>query len=165
MDERDGYKLLFNLKDHKCFGCSPINPYGLKMKFYAKEESIFSWVTVSEYLCGWENLVHGGVITAILDEIMGRTALYTLKKFIMTKDIHVQFLKPVQVEQELMAQGTVLRLTNEREAIIEGFLFSGKDKLCAKATGSFALFDPSSLKKKSVMDQDQLDNLAKLIGG
>lgn len=165
MDERDGYKLLFNLKDHKCFGCSPINPYGLKMQFYARDESIFSWVTVSEYLCGWENLVHGGVITAILDEIMGRTALYTLKKFIMTKDIHVTFLKPVPVQRELKAQGTVLRLNNEREAIIEGFLYSDTNKLCARATGTFALFEPSSLKKKSVMDQDQLDDLAKLIGG
>jgi len=57
MNQRAGYKPLLNLENHKCFGCSPINPYGLQMKFYAKDESVFSWVTVSEHLCGWENLV------------------------------------------------------------------------------------------------------------
>lgn len=164
MNPRVGYKPLLNLENHKCFGCSPINPVGLKMKFYAKDESVFSWVTVSEHLCGWENLVHGGVIAAILDEIMSRTALYILKKFIMTKEIHVQFLKPVPIEKELMAQGTILQVNSQREATIEGLLFGEDNRLCAKATGSFALFSPSSLKKKAVMDQSRIDDLARLIG-
>ncbi len=162
MDRKIGYKPLANLENHKCFGCSPINPSGLRMKFYSKDESVFSWVTVSEHLCGWENLVHGGVIAAILDEIMSRTALYILKKFIMTKEIHVQFLKPVLIETELMARGSVVQVNHDREAIMEGFLFNEK-KLCAKATGTFALFSPSSLKKKAFMDRSRIDDLARLI--
>jgi len=165
MNQRAGYKPLLNLENHKCFGCSPINPSGLQMKFYAKDESVYSWVTVSEYLCGWENLVHGGIITAILDEIMSRTALYILKKFIMTKEIHVQFLKPVLIETELMARGSVVQVNHDREATMEGFLYNAKEQLCAKATGSFALFSPSSLKKKDVMDQSRIDDLARLING
>jgi uncharacterized protein (TIGR00369 family) len=163
MNQRAGYKPLLNLENHKCFGCSPINPSGLRMKFYSKDESVFSWVTVSEHLCGWENLVHGGVITAILDEIMSRTALYILKKFIMTKEIHIQFLKPVLIETELMAKGSVVQVNHDREAIMEGFLFTEKKQLCAKATGTFALFSPSSLKKKAVMDHSRIDDLARLI--
>jgi uncharacterized protein (TIGR00369 family) len=163
MDLRTGYKPLLNLKNHKCFGCSPINPSGLQMRFYAKDESVFSWVAVSEHLCGWQNLVHGGVITAILDEIMSRTALYILKQFIMTKEINVKFLKPVLIGRELMAQGIVLEVVNEREAKIEGLLFNEEKQLCAEAKGTFALFSPSSLKKKEVMDQALIDNLARLI--
>ena len=165
MDEKIGYKPLINLENHKCFGCSPTNPAGLQMKFYAKEESVFSWVTVAHHLCGWENLVHGGVITTILDEIMSRTALYILKKFIMTKEIHVSFLKPVMVESELMAQGTVQQVNNDREARIEGLLYNDKKQLCAKATGTFALFSPSSLKKKTTVNQSHIDDLVRLIGG
>jgi len=163
MNQRDGYKSLLNLENHKCFGCSPTNPSGLQMKFYAKNESVFSWVRVSEHLCGWENLVHGGVITAILDEIMSRTALYILKKFILTKEINVKFVKPVLIDRELMTQGSVLEVINEREAKIKGLLFNEKKQLCAESTGTFALFSPSGLKKKNVMDPAILDNLSLLI--
>jgi uncharacterized protein (TIGR00369 family) len=165
MHQRIGYKPLLNLENHKCFGCSPINPSGLQMKFYAKDESVYSWVTVSEHLCGWENLVHGGVITTILDEIMSRTALYILKKFIMTKEIHIRFLKPVLIETELMARGSVVQVNHDREARMEGLLFNEKKQLCAQATGSFALFSPSSLKKKTVIDHSRIDDLARLING
>ena len=108
MDKRKGYKPLPNLENHKCFGCSPSNPSGLQMKFYSKDESVFSWVTVPDHLCGWHNLAHGGAISAILDEIMGRTALYILNKLIMTKAMNIEFLKPVLIGQrdESAGKGT-----------------------------------------------------------
>ena len=162
MDNRKGYKLLPNLENHKCFGCSPSNPSGLQMKFYNKEESVFSWVTVPDHLCGWHNLAHGGAISAILDEIMGRTAVYILNKLIMTKTMNIEFLKPILIGQEMKAQGKVLDYNNDREAIIEGFIYNDKEVLCAKATGAFALFTPEVLMKMGIMD-DYLINDLKLL--
>ena len=63
------FKELPNADTHNCFGCSPINAHGLQMKFYTDEESVFTWLSVPEHLCGWNNLVHGGVLSTILDEI------------------------------------------------------------------------------------------------
>ena len=57
-----------NSKTHNCFGCSPINPSGLQMEFYANDSFVFSEVTVPQHLCGWNNLIHGGVLSTILDE-------------------------------------------------------------------------------------------------
>ena len=70
MDINPTLKPLRNRRDHHCFACGPQNPHGLKMTFYTDERSVYSWVTVPGHLRGWDNLIHGGVISAILDEIM-----------------------------------------------------------------------------------------------
>ena len=74
------YKHLPNSATHNCFGCSPINPSGLQMNFYTNDSSVFSEVTVPKHLCGWNNLIHGGVLSTILDEIMSWAAIYLLKR-------------------------------------------------------------------------------------
>ena len=157
--ERRGYKLLPNLENHKCFGCSPTNSSGLQMKFFSKEQSVFSWVTVPEHLCGWHNLAHGGAISAILDEIMGRTALYMLKRLIMTKAMNIEFIKPIFIGKELKAQGTVFEQKNDREALILGHIYDENGVPCAKAIGTFALFTPEYLKKMGFMDENLINDL------
>lgn len=159
MDIKKGYKRLPNLENHKCFGCSPSNPSGLQMKFYSRGESVFSWVTVPDHLCGWHNLAHGGAVSAVLDEIMGRAAVYFLKKFIMTKSMTVEFLKPILIGQEMKAEGKVLERKNDREATVDGLIFDAKGTLCARGTGTFALFTPDVLMKMGIMDKGLISDL------
>ena len=68
-------KRLPNNETHNCFGCSPVNPSGLQMNFFADDSSVYSEVTVPKHLCGWNNLIHGGVLSTILDEIMSWAAI------------------------------------------------------------------------------------------
>ena len=50
--EKEKYpKHLPNRETHYCFGCSPANPSGLQMKFYTKDSSVFSRLTVPDHLC------------------------------------------------------------------------------------------------------------------
>jgi acyl-coenzyme A thioesterase PaaI-like protein len=51
------------------------------------------FLTVPEHLCGWSKMVHGGVVTTILDEIMSWSALYLLKKVIVTRTMTIEFIK------------------------------------------------------------------------
>jgi len=151
MIKKEGFKLLANLENHNCFACSPVNPSGLRMKFYTNQETVNSWLKVPPHLCGYSTLVHGGIISTILDEIMSRTAVYQLKVFIMTKSITIDFIKPVYVEKEIVAEGKVLEKVNRTKARIEGFLYNDQGDLCAKSTGLFALFTPEVIKKKGLM--------------
>jgi len=57
--------------------------------------SVFSWLKVPDHLFGWDNLVHGGILSTILGEIMSWSALYLLKEMILTKSMTVAFVKPV----------------------------------------------------------------------
>jgi uncharacterized protein (TIGR00369 family) len=161
--DKAGYKKLLNLDNHKCFGCSPVNPSGLQMEFYSKGDSLFSWVIVPDHMCGWHNVVHGGIISTILDEIMGRSSIYLLKKFVMTKSITVDFIKPIFVGKELRAEGKVIEIKNDREAEIGGFLYNEEEELCAKATGQFALFTPDALRKMGLTDEQLLEGLERLM--
>jgi len=157
MNSHNNYKALPSV-DKRCFGCSVNNPYGLQMKFFTDEESLFSWVTVPDHLCGWGNLVHGGVISTILDEVMSWAAIYLLKKIILTKSMTVDFIKPVYIGNEIKAVGKVLQFNNDHEAAMEGLIYNNKGKLCAKSTGTYSLLTPETIKRLGLIDQEVLNN-------
>jgi uncharacterized protein (TIGR00369 family) len=163
MNKAENLKPVPNRGNHKCFGCSKNNPSGLQMKFFTDEKSVFSWLTVPEHLSGWNNLVHGGVLSTILDEIMSWSAIYLLKKIILTKSITVDFMKPVFIGKELRVEGKVLEVMNHREALLEGFIYDKEDNLCAKSIGTFALIKPQIAKKLGFMDDEALKGLQPLI--
>ncbi|PKL35123.1 MAG: hypothetical protein CVV44_23155 [Spirochaetae bacterium HGW-Spirochaetae-1] len=148
-------KLLPNRDDHNCFGCSPSNQSGLQMKFYTDDTRVYSRLSVPEHLCGWNTLVHGGVISTILDEIMSWGAIYLLRQIVLTKSISVDFLQPIMINEDIRVEGKVLERTGEREAVMQGFIYNDKGVLAARSTGIFALFSPDVLREKGIMsDKD-----------
>ena len=151
-----GYIQLPNRGDHNCFGCSPLNTSGLRMSFYTNETAVYSKVTVPEHLCGWNNLVHGGVLTTILDEIMSWSAIYLLKRVSMTKSMTVDFLKPVYVGNPLKVEGTVADKKGKHEALMQGRIYNENDVCCASASGTFAVFSPAVAKRLSITDGESL---------
>jgi uncharacterized protein (TIGR00369 family) len=156
MTGKKNLKHLPNRTDSMCFGCSPANPAGLRLEFFTDGESIFSWVKVPAHLCGWKNLVHGGIISTILDEVMGRTVIHKTRCLGMTKSMMVEFLKPVTIDRELKAAGKMLEVKNDRECLAEAMIFNEAGDLCAKSTGTFALFKPDHSKKLGIKDEDAM---------
>ncbi len=63
--------------DHYCFGCGQMNPYGLHLHFYVNEDGdgvSAPWTPAREHE-GFTGISPGGIITTVLDEVMG-WALY-----------------------------------------------------------------------------------------
>ena len=158
----EDYIQLPNRGDHNCFGCSPANTSGLRMTFYTNEAAVYSNITVPDHLCGWNNLVHGGVLTTIMDEIMSWAAIYLLKRVAMTKSISVDFLKPVYVGNPLKAEGRVLDTKGKHEALMEGCIYNQDKVCCAKATGTFAVFSPAVAKRLSITGSESLEWFEKI---
>ena len=145
-----------NSKAHNCFGCSPINPSGLQMKFYTNDSLVFSEVTVPKHLCGWNNLIHGGILSTILDEIMSWAAIYLLKRITLTKSMAIEFLKPVYIEQTLRVEGKVLELKGKHEAVMEGSLSNSDGTICTRSTANFAIFSPAVAKRLGIANKEHL---------
>jgi uncharacterized protein (TIGR00369 family) len=145
-----------NSDTHRCFGCSPHNTFGLQMKFFAGGGTVFSRVTVPRHMGGWHNVVHGGIVSTILDETMGWCGIYLLKKITLTKTMTVDFIKAVQVDDPLIVEGEVVETTSEREAEMESRLFNSKAELCAKAKGIFALLTPKLAKRLGIMTEEDI---------
>jgi uncharacterized protein (TIGR00369 family) len=157
MNGKEDLKHLPSRTDSMCFGCSPANQTGLRLEFFTDGESIFSWVKVPAHLCGWKNLVHGGVISTVLDEVMGRAVVHKMRCLGMTKSMTVDFLKPITIDKELKAIGKVLEVKNDRECLAEAMIFNEAGVLCAKSIGTFALFKPDHSKKLGIKDEDAME--------
>lgn len=95
-----------------CFVCGRKNTHGLHMQFYDDgQDKVVSDYTVREPFQGYPGLVHGGILSAMLDEVVGRVALIgDHHHFMMTVKLEVKFRHPVPVN-------TPLRLVGERVKI------------------------------------------------
>ena len=105
------------------------------MEFYTNGQTVASWITIPPHLSGWSNLAHGGILFTALDEIMGRTMIYLLQRFILTKSMTIEYLKPVPHGRELKVEGRILEVRSEREAVAEGIIINDAGEVCTRATG------------------------------
>lgn len=88
--------------DTSCFVCGPDNPTGLGARFEIDRDRgrAVCRLTVGPQFQGWDGIVHGGVIAALLDE----AAIYACRAFgeqFVTAEINVKYSKPVPVDTEL----------------------------------------------------------------
>lgn len=124
--------------DHGCFGCGKLNDFGLQMEFRANPEGDGVWARVvpARRFEGYMGVLHGGVITAMLDEVMA-WSLYRDSAWGMTAQMQVRFRKPVVVDEPVIAIGHVVsqrgRLFETRGELRR----EADDVLLAEATATF----------------------------
>jgi uncharacterized protein (TIGR00369 family) len=120
-----------------CFGCSEKNPIGLKLRFRHAEEGCATRCTIADTLCGFDGLVHGGIIALLLDEAAGWTLFAHLGRLGVTRDMTVRYLKPVPTGIELHLAGRVIS-QDARNAVIRSTLHDAEGTLLAEGDSSWA---------------------------
>lgn len=156
-------KMIPNLDDQTCFGCGEANPHGLQMKFLTDSEKVFSFVEVSSTMTGWDKTVHGGILSTMMDEIMGWTVIHLLNKIGVTKSMSVDFLKPVVVGDKLTVVGFVAEVCSERSACISAEIYNETDMLCLKATGNFSTMKPKTAVQLGLFGEDYMKRFEKIM--
>ena len=89
------------------------NPFGIKAQFYSMEDkSVVCLFEFKEEHQSYPNRVHGGIITAMLDEIAGR-ALWAIGEtgFGVTTSLQVKFRKPVPYGVKLKGVGKITKIS------------------------------------------------------
>ena len=140
-----------NIAAQTCFGCGQNNPIGLHMHFFTDNTRLYSQVTVPASMAGWDTTVHGGIISTMLDEIMGWSVIHLLGKIGVTKTMTVTFIKPISVEEELTIIGSIQQVQSERLVLVSGEIYNAGKVLCAKAAGEFASMTPQAALRLGVM--------------
>jgi uncharacterized protein (TIGR00369 family) len=125
--------------DHGCFGCGRLNPHGLRLRFAAMADGSGVWAafTPRPEDEGYGGMVHGGIVTTLLDEAMA-WAISTRGIWAVTAKIEVRFRRPVAIGSPLRALG---RLAADRGRLIETAGEVRRDvdgELLAEATATFA---------------------------
>lgn len=91
--------------DHNCFGCGRLNKHGMQLAFHADERGgVWADFVPAERFEGYTGMVHGGVISAVLDEVMA-WSLYRLQTWAVTAEMSVRYRVPVQVGELTRATG------------------------------------------------------------
>ncbi len=100
-----------------CFVCGRDNPIGLHMHFYtAPDGCVYADYIPREEEQGYPGVMHGGILTAMLDEIIGRTAIAG-DLWCMTAKLEMRFRKPVPVGAPLKLKGEITKKTGR---VLEG---------------------------------------------
>jgi acyl-coenzyme A thioesterase PaaI-like protein len=105
--------------DGYCFACGRDNPSGLSLDFRNENGKTVSSFTPLKIHQGFKDIVHGGIITTILDEAMMKAVLSREIKA-LTAEIYVRFKSPLMVgdaciiEAEIKKMGTRLIETSAR---------------------------------------------------
>ena len=120
--------------DGFCFVCGKANEHGLKLSFGSDKGISSSEFILQQHFQGYKNIIHGGIIAAILDEAMIHAAMSENLNPV-TAEITVRYKQPLSadmpglVEAELTQRGP--RLIEARARITD--MTSGV--LIAEATG------------------------------
>ena len=92
-----------------CIICGLDNPLGVKAPFYNMEDnSVMTVFTFRKEHQSYPLRTHGGMITAMLDEL-GMRACWVKNESIfgVTMDINVRFRKPVPYDAKLIGKGVI----------------------------------------------------------
>ncbi|MFH1981716.1 MAG: PaaI family thioesterase [Pseudomonadota bacterium] len=157
-------KEVFNFDvSRDCFGCGPDNPIGLHMRFFTDGEKLVSFLQVPRHHCGWSSIVHGGIVTTILDETMSWTAHHLIKKLILTKSIHIDFHRPVHVARDIRCEGRIKAVNSPREAVMDAVIYDDSGNKCATGQGTFALLTPAVARRLGVIEERVVKNFENFI--
>lgn len=118
-----------------CFVCGDRNDYGLKVDFFFDKGISRAEYVAEEKFQGYKDILHGGIISALLDEVMIKAVI--AKGFlVVTVEIEVKFLKPVRIGEKLFLEGKV---TGEQKKIFtaEGKVRNSKGEIVATGKGRF----------------------------
>ncbi len=139
-----------------CFVCGPDNRCGLKARFRNLEDGKVEGTFIPDAVhCGYEGIVHGGVLMGFLDEALGRLAFQQDRLF-LTHTLEVSFRRAAPPDSPLRAVASLVDWSR-RQFTCEGVLYDAQEEIVATAKGRFLIMNEK-------MERDLLPEGVKLAG-
>ena len=86
-----------------CFVCGMKNPFGFQVKpeIIGDGASVRIECTPAEHLQGWANILHGGILSTLLDEAITYVGIGTFDQPAVTAQLEVRFRNPAPTAVKL----------------------------------------------------------------
>lgn len=99
LDDQDYLEVPWSRQpDYRCFGCSPHNPTGLRLRFTEHEGGLRTRISLGRAHESYPGVVHGGLISTVCDEIMGNLVVLRLGTPAFTVAMRIRYLTPLSVD-------------------------------------------------------------------
>jgi uncharacterized protein (TIGR00369 family) len=126
-----------------CVVCGHDNPHGIHLHLSVDESTglVTADYTPPQHHMGFQGIVHGGVLSTVLDEAMVWAATWSGKRFCVCGELDVRFRQSVVVGQPVRVEA---RITSVRSRLIEteGFLRDAAGKVLVESTGKYVPVSP-----------------------
>ena len=119
--------------DDGCFACGKSNPFGLKLEFDREGDEYVTYFTAQKRHQGYVGIVHGGIVSTILDEVMARY-VHVLGHSAVTGEMTLRFKRPARVGQKLRFAGRIEQ-ENSRLILCSARATDEDGTVIAEATG------------------------------
>lgn len=95
--------------DRYCFACGERNPIGLKLTFKWDGTTLRSTFILKKEHQGYTDIIHGGLISTIMDECLTNAAIKAYGVMVATAELTVRFRASLAPGQEAMVEATAQR--------------------------------------------------------
>jgi uncharacterized protein (TIGR00369 family) len=138
-----------------CFVCGTDNPISLGARFLELEDGrLCAEFMMADVHQSYPGRAHGGVISAILDETIGRTVqIADPDIFGVTLELNVRFRKPVPLNTPLKV---IAEITNQTGRVFEGEgkLLLEDGSVAAEATARYFQMAIEAISEEELNDQN-----------
>lgn len=101
--------------DNGCFVCGKLNPIGLKLEFAVEGDEYVTYFTPRKEHQGYVGIVHGGLVSTILDEVMVRY-MHELGRPAVTAEMTVRLKRAAEIGRRLRFSA---RIESENSRVVE----------------------------------------------
>jgi len=119
-----------------CVGCGEEHPHGLHLRFFRDAESIVGWPRLAQDWQGGPGIVHGGIVSLLLDEYSCAASWFLRGQIAVTGSLNVRFEAPCPVDRELFARAWVTAEDHRAYREIAAAVWCD-GALVARSTGRF----------------------------
>ena len=134
-----------------CFACSQRNPIGLKLKPVQDGEKVTAEFTAGKFHQGWDNVIHGGILYTLLDEVTAYAMLCRGIELGVTAKSEIRFKQLAPINQPIRASAWVTKLTKR---LVEARGEISLEDNTVIADGKFLFYVLRQSKKAILWDMD-----------
>lgn len=97
----------------RCFVCGKQNPYGLQVNPEVKRAGaeVHIECTPPNHMQGWKNILHGGIISTLLDEAITHIGIETYGGPAVTAQLEVRFRNPAPTGVKLYVSAERIKVS------------------------------------------------------
>lgn len=99
---------------HSCFVCGESNPLGMKLRFETDGRIVQTRFHPRPEHIGFKNVVHGGLIATVLDEIMVWACAVQTGQFAFCAELNLRYLNPLPPGEDVVVTGELMANRGDR---------------------------------------------------
>jgi acyl-coenzyme A thioesterase PaaI-like protein len=123
------------------------NPSGLHLQFHLDGDHVVTEWTPTDDHVGFPGLAHGGLVSAVLDDVMGRCSVLQ-RRWVVTGRMEVRYRQGAALYEPVRAEAWVTRFTR-RVMQAESRMTTADGSTVAEASGTY-LPVPPALEERMV---------------